>query len=261
MPLPLFGFYGFLPAFMLVLFRVSGLMLTAPVFSSMALPVQIRALLAAAISLTIFPMTLSSLPAQLTLAQTLAGMLGELAVGVLLGLAVNLVFMGVELAAEAVGQMSGMRLGEVFNPLLESSAGAMGELYTLVAMMIFLAIRGDHALIGALLDSFQSIPPLGAVPTEGLIALLLDLLNLAFTITIRVGGPMVLALMLALMCFGFLSRTIPQLHLMSVGFPLKVAVCLAVAAMTMVSMEGVLVEGLREAFDAIRIGLGLLPDA
>lgn len=261
MPLPLFGFYGFLPAFMLVLFRVSGLMLTAPVFSSVALPARIRVLLATAISLAVFPMALSYLPAQLTLAQALVGMVGELAIGVLLGLAINLVFLGLELAAEMVGQMSGMRLGEVFNPLFESSAGALGELYTLVAMMIFLAVRGDHALIRALLDSFQSIPPLSAAPTENLIALALDLLTLSFTITIRVGGPMVLALMLALTSFGFLSRTIPQLHLMSIGFPIKAAVGLSVAAMTMVSMEGVLVDGLREAFDAIRIGLGLPPAA
>jgi len=261
MPSLLFGFYGFLPAFMLVLFRVSGLMLTAPVFSSIALPVQVRALLAAAISLAVFPMTLSWLPSQLTLAEVLVGMVGELAIGVLLGLAINLVFMGLEMAAEVAGQMSGMRLGEVFNPLLESSAGAMGELYTLVATMIFLAVRGDHALIRALLDSFQAIPPLGAVPTEGLVALLLDLLNLAFKITIRVGGPMVLALMLALISFGFLSRTIPQLHLMNIGFPVKVAICLSVAAMTMISMENVLVDGLSEAFDAIRIGLGVPPAA
>ena len=259
MPLPLFGLYGLLPAFMLVLCRVGGLMLTAPVFSNMALPVQVRALLAAAISLTVFPMTLPYLPVQLTLAQALVGLLGELAIGVLLGLSISLVFLGLELAAEMVGQMSGMKIGEVFNPLLESSAGALGETYTLVAIMIFIAVRGDHSLVRALLDSFQTIPPLGFAPTESLLALILDLLDLSFTITIRVGGPMVLALMLSFMVLGFLSRTIPQIHLMSVGFPMKAAVGLSVAALTIGSMEGVLVDGLRDAFDAIRIGLGLNP--
>jgi flagellar biosynthetic protein FliR len=126
-------------------------------------------------------------------------------------------------------------------------------------MMVFIAVRGDHSLIRALLDSFQTIPPLGFVPTEGLLALMLDLLDLSFTITIRVGGPMVLALTLSFMTLGFLSRTIPQIHLMSVGFPLKAAVGLSIAAITFGSMEGVLVDGLRDAFDVIRIGLGMTP--
>jgi flagellar biosynthesis protein FliR len=261
MPLPLFGFYALLPAFMLVLCRVGGLMLTAQVFSSIALPVQVRVFLAVAVSLAVFPMTVPYLPMQVSLAGACAGLLGELAIGLLLGLAVQLVFTGLEMAAEMVGQMSGMRLGEVFNPMLEASAGALGELYTLVAMMAFIAVRGDHALIRALLDSFQTIPPLGFAPTEGLLALVLDMLELAFTLTIRIGGPMALALMLSFMTIGFLSRTIPQLHLMSIGFPLKAAVGLSVAALTFVSMESVLVEGFREAFDSIRAGLGLGPSA
>lgn len=259
MPLPLFGFYGLLPAFMLVLCRVGGLMLTAPVFSSMALPLQVRALLAAAISLAVFPMAAPWLPTQVTLAEGLAGLLGELAIGVLLGLAVQLVLTGVEMAAEMVGQMSAMRLGEVFNPMLESSAGALGELYTLVVMMVFIAARGDHALIRALLDSFQTVPPLGLAPTESLLGLVVDLLDLAFALTIRVGGPMALALMLSFMTLGFLSRTIPQMHLMTVGFPLKAAIGLGAAALTFMSLEGVLVDGMREAFESIRLGLGLEP--
>jgi flagellar biosynthetic protein FliR len=259
MPLPLFGFYALLPAFMLVLFRIGGLMLTAPVFSSVALPVQIRVFLAVAVSLAVFPMIVSYLPLQVTLAGACAGLLGELAIGVLLGLSVQLVFMGLQLAAEMVGQMSGMRLGEVFNPMLEASAGALGELYTLVAMMVFIAVHGDHALIRALLDSFQTIPPLGLVQTEGLLPLVLDMLDLSFMLTIRIAGPMVLALTLSFMTLGFLSRTLPQLHLMSIGFPLKAAIGLSVAALTFVSMESVLVEGLRAAFDSIRAGLGLSP--
>lgn len=259
MPLPLYGFYGLLPAFMLVLCRIGGLMLTAPVFSSIGLPVQVRAVLAAAISLAVFPTTVPYLPTQMTVAAALAGLVGEVAIGVLLGLAIQLVFLALEMAAEVVGQMSGLRLGEVFNPMLEASTGALGELYALIALMVFIAVRGDHALIRTLLESFRSIPPLSFRPTEGLISLLVDLLQLSFSLMIRVGGPMALALLISFMTLGFLSRTIPQLHLMTVGFPLKAAIGLTMAALTIVSMEGVLVEGLREGFDAIRLGLGLSP--
>jgi flagellar biosynthetic protein FliR len=259
MSLPLTGLYALLPAFLLVLCRVGGLTLTAPVFSSIALPLHIRVFLAAAISLAVFPTMMPYLPAQVSLAAGLAGLLGELAIGIFLGLAVTLVFMGLELAAETVSQQSGMKLGEMFNPMLESSSGALGELYTLLALMIFIAVRGDHALVRSLLDSFRTIPPLGFKVTEGLLSLVLELLALSFAIAIRVGGPMILALMLSFLTLGFLNRTIPQLHLLTVGFPLKIAIGLSVAAMCMIGMEGVLVDGLTQGFEAIRVGLGLDP--
>jgi flagellar biosynthesis protein FliR len=261
MPLSLAGIYGLLPAYLLVLCRIGGLLLTAPVFSSIALPVQIRVLLAAAVSLAVFPTTLPLLPSHITLAAGLAGLLGELAIGVFLGMAVGLVFMGLELAAEVVSQQSGMKLAEVFNPMLESTSGALGELYVLLALIVFIALRGDHALIRSLLDSFRTVPPMGFRVSEGLLSLVLDLLLLSFSIAIRVGGPIILALMLSFLTLGFLNRTMPQMHLLTIGFPLKIAICVAVAAMCLMGTEGVLTDGLQQAFDAIRAGLGLEPGA
>jgi len=64
-------------------------------------------------------------------------------------------------------------------------------------------------------------------------------------------------LLLAFMTLGFLSRTIPQLHLLSVGFPIKIALALAIMAMTMISLEPVLVDSLTRTIEDLRTGLGI----
>ncbi len=257
MPFSIAQLYLMLPAFLLVLFRISGLMLAAPLFSSPVLPMQFKVLLSVGISLAVFPMMLAHVTLPVTLGSAVGGLLGELAIGLLIGLGISLLFVGVQIAGQLISQQAGLALGDIFNPMLESQVTAVSEVYFYVAMMMFLAVGGDHALIRALLDSFATIPPLGLQATSGLANLLIDLLMIAFTIALRVGGPTILALLLAFLTLGFVSRTVPQLNLLSIGFPIKLALALALMAMTMMSLEPVLLDGLNVCMDGIRGALKL----
>ncbi|GAF97676.1 unnamed protein product [marine sediment metagenome] len=83
--------------------------------------------------------------------------------------------------------------------------------------------------------------------------------GLSFSIAIRVAAPAILALMLALVSLGFISRTVPQLNILTVGFPIKLGIALLVMALTMMSLEPLLLDGLALGLDAIRAGLGMNP--
>ena len=67
MPWPLVEAHALLPAFLLVLARVSGLMLAAPIFSSASLPMQFKAFLAVAMSMAVFPTAAAELTVPVTL--------------------------------------------------------------------------------------------------------------------------------------------------------------------------------------------------
>ncbi len=258
MPSSIAHFYSFLPAFLLVLFRIGGLVLAAPLFSSPVLPNQFKALLVLGMSLAVFPMMLPHITAPATLASAVGGMVGELAIGVLIGLGITLVFAGVQVAGQLISQQAGLALGDVFNPMFESSTTVVSEVYFYVAMMIFLVVGGDQALIRALLDSFKSIPPLTLQSSGNFANVLVNLLTLSFTISIRVGGPTMLALLLAFLALGFISRTVPQLNLLTIGFPIKLALALAMMAMTMMSLETVLLDGVTTCMDALARALRLV---
>ncbi|MHC4443955.1 MAG: flagellar biosynthetic protein FliR [Planctomycetota bacterium] len=247
--------YAFLPAFLLVLFRISGLLLAAPLLGSMVLPHRIKAMLAVAMSLAVFPMMVSYVPASITLRSVAGGLVGELAIGLFIGLGVGLFFAGIQMGAQLVGQQSGIRLGNVFNPVAASSGSILGRLYFLVALMIFLMVGGHRALVRALLDSFSAIPPLSFHVTENLLEILIEMCVLSFSMAIRVAGPMILALMLAFMTLGFISRTVPQLNILTVGFPIKLGIAFIVMAVTIMALEPLLLDGLTLCLDGIRAGL------
>lgn len=249
--------YVSLPVFLLVLSRVAGLMLAAPLFSGAMIPAQINVLLALAMSLAVFPLMTVQVAGPVTLGSAVGGLAGELAIGLVLGLGVSLIFIGVQVAAQLVSQQAGLALGEIFNPLLETSTTELSQLYFIVSMGVFLAVDGHHALVRALMDSFSAIPLLGFKPDGRLIDLLIGVIGSSFAIALRVGGPVMLALMLGFVTLGFISRTVPQLNLLTVGFPVKLAMALFLAAMTMISLEPVLIDGLNGVMDELREGLGM----
>jgi flagellar biosynthetic protein FliR len=90
--------------FLLVLFRIGGLMLAAPIFSSAIFPTQVRILLAMAITAAVFPLVSASATVPVTVASAIGGLVGELAIGLLIGFSLSLMFMGVQLAAEFISQ-------------------------------------------------------------------------------------------------------------------------------------------------------------
>jgi len=126
-----------------------------------------------------------------------------------------------------------------------------------VSVMVFLGVHGHHALVRSLLDSFDTVPLLGFTMSSSAAAVCLDILTVAFGLAIRVGGPVILALLLALMTLGFVSRTMPQLNILTIGFPIKIAVALIMMALTVMSLEAVVLDAITRALDGVRGVLGL----
>lgn len=257
MPWSVFELYAKWPLFLLVLFRIGGLMLAAPIFSAAIFPTQVRILLAMAIAAAVFPMMSVQLTVPVTADTAVSGLAGELVIGLLIGFSLSLMFMAVQIAAEFISHQCGMTIGAVFNPMLDSSESVFSQLYYFAATMGFFAVGGHRELIRAVLDSFATMPPLAFRLTQGMTDLMLSLMTASFELAIRISGPTVVALMISLLILGFLSRTLPQLNIINVGFPLKLGIALLMMGLTIMSLEPVLLEAFDTGMDGIRAALKL----
>jgi flagellar biosynthetic protein FliR len=246
-----------LPVFALVLFRIGGLVMTAPVFGSALMPVRIRVALTVALAAMIFPMVSGQGPSEVTLSMALVGGLGEVMVGATIGLALATLFSGVEVGGLMVAQQAGIALGQVFNPVQNRETNLVGQVYTIVLIVLFLMAGGHREMVASLLDTFKVIPMLSFRFDEPLLLLMAQMLASAFILAIRLAGPVVIALFLTSLCMGFLSRTMPQLNILSIGFPLRILVGLSVATLAIVAMQDVLLEAVWNGLDEIRATFGL----
>ena len=246
--------------FTLVLTRVSGLTMTAPIYGTKEVPMQVRALLAVALAVLITPGqwdTAIEYPENTINYMVFVG--AELLIGVCLGLGVLLLLSGVYLAGQLIGRVGGLMLADVFDPGLQTSVPTISRLLYLVTLAVFVCSGGHRMVMSALLDTFESIPPGGgAFPTSIAEAFVL-ILQESFCLAVRAAAPVVTALLLSTMVLGLIGRTLPQLNILMVGFGLNsmlsfatLFLTLGIAAMAFQSRLEPVLEILLEALHAPR---------
>lgn len=259
MPVQAIDIFIWLPPFALVLFRISGLVMTAPIFGSPVLPMRIRAALCFALALVVFPLLRPQIPATATFSQVMVGAVGELMIGAAIGLTLTALLLAGEVAGTLVGQQAGLSLGEVSNPMQDHQASVLGQIYTTVLTLVFLLAGGHRAMMAALLDTFSILPVMHLVSTESILLLLVETLTAAFVAGIRLAGPAMIALFLAAITLAVLSRAMPQLNILTIGFTLKVVLALAVVWLSMMYCEHLLLEFVADGLDAVRAAFSLPP--
>src|SRR3972149_7021949 len=124
--------------FTLVLARVAGLTMTAPIFGTNDVPLRIRGFLAAALALLILPSQWHAAiecPGNAVYYLVLLG--SEALIGACLGLGVLILIHGMTLAGELVGQASGLTLADVFDPALDENVPLFSRLMFLVTVAVF----------------------------------------------------------------------------------------------------------------------------
>jgi len=248
-----------LPVYALVLFRLTGLMIAAPVFGSRAIPLRIRGAVVMTVAAMIFPLVRHQAPSDLTLPAALAAVVGELLVGLTIGLSLALLVTGAEVGGLMVSQQGGIALGEVFDPSQDQESTTVGQVYGITLMLLFLLAGGHRAAMAALLDTFEAVPLLRFQMDESVVVLFTELLTSAFILGIRIAAPALIALFLAGLAMGFLSRTMPQLNILSVGFTLRVLLALGVAGLALAQCEGLLLDAVWDTLAAVRESFGLDP--
>ncbi len=218
--------------FFLVLTRILAMLVHVPVLGGQTIPAQVRIGLGLILAAVLIPW--QPLPPDAPAIDTFGfGMaIGrELLIGTLAGFAAALTFGAVQIAAEAMGQASGLSAGNVLNPAMEISGSAMNQFFVMVAMLLFLAISGHHLVILAIQKTFTALPVNSPLP-ELNANHLLRLTSQMVIAGIQLALPVVGSLLLADITLGLLARVAPQIQVFFLGLPLKVGVGLIALSLT-----------------------------
>lgn len=239
--------------FTLVLSRVSGLVMTAPIFGSRDIPMQVRGFLSMAVALLVLPgyWHLPLVPPRSTL-EYLIVVASEMLVGLCLGLGVDILLSGARLAGQTIGMTSGESMAEMYDPQTDENFSIHAHFFFTITLLVFVCIGGHRLVLGALLDTLQTIPPgkAGAV-SPSLIEVLEALVTQSFALGIRAAAPTVVALVVATLVLGLVSRTLPQLNAMALGFGLNSMVMYGMLMVTIGAAAMLFQEQLEPALESL----------
>lgn len=224
--LPMFGTAATIAA------RLTGLMLFAPFFGSVAIPARIKALLVVALTALLYPMASPWIPA-LSLEQWPLVCLRELVIGAAVAIVTNLVFDGVQMAGQLLSVQMGYSLVNILDPQTQVESTVMATFHQTIAMLIFLRLNVQFWLIRGLARSFEYLPPAAKNLSGTFIAAVLHACAVVFTIGVEIAAPVVCATIVADIALGLLGKASPQLPLILLGPSVKGVLGIAILLCTL----------------------------
>jgi flagellar biosynthetic protein FliR len=239
--------------FILVLARVSPLFVLAPLFSSRIIPARVRGIVAVALAVGLSPVlvrghTVATAPADVV---WLVGK--ELLVGLAFAFVVGALFAAVAVAGSFLDTAIGFSYGSLVDPFTGVQSSVLQQAYSLVGILVFIAIGGDVWVIKGLARTYDLVP-IDQLPQLGRMVAGVDAAFASiFVSAIQVAGPVLLAIVLTDAAFGLVSRVVPQLNVFGVGFPAKVAVGLLLVGVSLPFVGSWLGDGIQGSVsDALR---------
>jgi flagellar biosynthetic protein FliR len=212
---------AWLAEFLWPFLRIGACFMVAPVFGSDPVPGRVRILLAAAVTFIVAPLVPAPAGIVPFSIEGVIVTLQQLLVGAAMGFALQLVFDTVTLAGELLANSMGLSFAYNVDPMRGASTPALGQFYTVLVVLTFLALDGHLALIETLAGSLRSVPvgTSGLAP-DGLWSVVEWGGNL-FAGALSIALPGVTALLIVNLGFGVVSRAAPTLNLFAVGFPVS----------------------------------------
>ena len=212
-------------AFSLVLLRVGALIGTMPLFGEQVTPVKVKAGLTLVIAILLFPTVSSTLPAVSTdFISLLFRMLSETLIGAALGLSARLIFAAAQLAGEMIGFQVGFSVANVIDPVSSMHVSLIGQFLYLFAMLIFLITNSHHIFFAAIADSFRIVPLLSFHVSGDFMSVMMGLCRDMFILAVKLSIPVIAMILFTNVGLGIVARTVPQINVFIVGFPLQISI-------------------------------------
>ena len=211
--------------FLLIFIRVGVILFLLPFFNSRRIQVMSKVGMTFMIAILLYPVIdvrSSTMPAgTIGIAQLIGG---ELVIGMILGLIVQVFFEGVKIMGEMVGFQTGLSIANIIDPQSGMQLSIFSNMAYLLAMILFLLLNGHHVLLNALKGSFEVIQ-VGTLSLNPLfMQKMISHVGQMFVIGIKIGAPAIAALLFTKIVFGLITKFIPQMNIMIVAFPAQIAI-------------------------------------
>ncbi len=226
--------YAYLDSFMLVMIRILGVILIMPFISNRAIPAMSRVALSffvTVILINVVPLEVSSssaYPIDFAIV-----VIKEFLTGWLIGFSAYSVFAILTLTGQFIDYQIGFSMVNVFDPLSQTNITITGNLYYFLFMMVFLVTRSYGYIFTALKQSYTIIPLGQLTLTTYLYNSFIEFLNNFFLIALQLAAPIFFVMLITNGVLGILARTVPQLNMFVIGFPIKIMLGLLVLYLIM----------------------------
>jgi flagellar biosynthetic protein FliR len=198
--------------------RIGGFIMAAPVASEMTIPSRVKLIFGLSLAFLLAPMAPS--PANLSIFSG-AGLLTavqEILIGIGIGLVMALAFEALTFAGQTVSMTMGLGFSTLVDPVHGNNVTVLGQIFMIVGTLMYLSLNAHLMLLGALANSFQTLPIGAANIDKDFLMAIASWGARIFETGLLVSLPIVISLVIVNMALGVITRAAPQLNLFGIGF-------------------------------------------
>ena len=208
-------------AILLISLRIAPTLAFAPPFTLLRVPASVRVML----SISLAAWLVAAHPQQTWQLDFWQGGLfitatAELFMGIALALSLQLAFAALLMTGRAIDIQAGYGLALLIDPTTRTQLPLAGTLFAYAAGAIFFLTTGPADLL-ALWSASVGQVPLGGGLLRGDLGTLISYISAVFVMAFGVGGLVLLVLFLIDLTIAFMSRTLPQMNVLILGFQVK----------------------------------------
>jgi flagellar biosynthesis protein FliR len=211
-----------------ILARMGGVLVFAPFLGSSTISIRIKVGLALGVTVLLYPIYNAGIPTISDPGAWAVITVGEMIIGLLIGLSASLVFEGMQLAGQIIGGQMGFSLVNIIDPQTQVDTPVMGAFQQTIGILIFLQLDVHHSILRAVARSLQYLPVGHFTLSSAVTGQFLQAAGALWIIGIRIAGPVLAATLLVDVALGFLAKASPSFPALVIGLSLKTIVGLVI---------------------------------
>ena len=235
--------------------RVSAFLLASPFFSLRAVNVRVRVLLAALLTLMIYPLVDWPIIEPYS-AAGLREIFNQILIGTVMGMILQIVSGALVVGGQAVSAAMGLGMANMIDPNM-GNVPVISQFFIICSTLIFMGMGGHILVLSLILESFKSLPIGQMLAPDMLMAVLLQWSSMMFLGALLLALPIMVSLLFINIGVGVITRAAPALNIFAVGFPAMILAGMVLLATSMTSI-GFRIQWLwRESFEVVGQALGV----
>ena len=210
---------AFLTAALLVMVRLSGLLVFAPVFNSAAVAPRIKAGFVIAMTVLLAPVVTAVPGARPVL--DASALLGELGVGLTFGLSLMMLTESLTFAGALLGMEFSFSLVNLMDPNSQVETPVLGQMLGWLGVLVIIGAGLDRTLLSAIVRSFAVVPVGCGTIQAATGRALVHMGSGIFLAGLQLASPVIAAALAVEVTIGLIGKLAPQLPTQVVGIPIK----------------------------------------
>ena len=148
-----------LAAQLFAMLRIGAFLIASPAFGGRFVPLPVR--IVAAVCLSLVVPQLYDMPDADSLAalSAIPLVLAEIAVGVVAGLVLTILFAAASIAGDQIANAAGLGFAVQLDPTAAGQSPVLAQFFSLALLLVFLGMNGHLMALRIMLDSYASFPP------------------------------------------------------------------------------------------------------